>query len=186
MRIAITNQNLCGTTYSGQWLDGQLHIDLDDISSAFPRRGLRDEATRDRDSSEIRDLIESSVREGVGTTIGLQNIMALTGKVVLPDDMVAIWDFPMLTPTIHLGGTSEKTLIEQNRAVRVALGTAMDLMREARPHGRDFYTQHPEAITLANNDHLARMSKLQSVLDDLDEISRSLHEQAGRRGQRGQ
>lgn len=82
----------------------------------------------------------------------------------------------MTAPTIHLNGTSGPVLIEQNRAARVALRTALDVLQEARPHGRDYYTQAAGAYERAKDEHLDRMRRLESIIDELEEIENAICE----------
>ena len=69
-------------------------------------------------------------------------------------------------PTVHNNGSGEKNLTDQCSAVREALRIAMEAMRQASPHGRDYYTQKPGAFEKARSEHVARITKIQSVIDD--------------------
>jgi hypothetical protein len=74
-------------------------------------------------------------------------------------------------PTVHLNGTSKTELLDQ-------LGDAIDLLHDAgralakaTPNGRDYYLQRPEgAINVAMAQHESRMSRLRSVINELEEI----------------
>jgi hypothetical protein len=57
----------------------------------------------------------------------------------------------VIHPTIHLNGTSAETLARA-------------------PNGRDYYPQGPDAIKTANHEHLQRMSRLRTTLDEMGEM----------------
>lgn len=80
----------------------------------------------------------------------------------------------MMTPTIHLNGTSKSSLIEQNRIARTVLRTSIEALREARPHARDYYPQNEFAFGHALSEHNSRMDRLESVLHELEELGREL------------
>ena len=68
------------------------------------------------------------------------------------------------TPIVHLNGTGAKDLIGQATDVHCALKQAQDLMRKARPHGRDYYTSpDPDAFNTAREAH----DKLYSAIDKI-------------------
>jgi hypothetical protein len=77
----------------------------------------------------------------------------------------------MIHPTVHLNGTSKKELLNQWRAIYLALATARDTLRESGPNGRDYYPQGPDAIRTAETEHCERLAKIESVMEDLDELS---------------
>ncbi len=55
----------------------------------------------------------------------------------------------MITPTIHLNGTSKDEIIAQYEAANVALGAALRTLIDTAPNGRDYYTQGPDALRQA-------------------------------------
>ena len=79
----------------------------------------------------------------------------------------------MIIPTIHLNGTPKKMLLEQWEEAYNALLNAQRRLAEAAPHGRDYYPQDfhgalvGEALYIAQDEHRARMLKIESVMDDL-------------------
>jgi hypothetical protein len=80
----------------------------------------------------------------------------------------------LVVPTVHLNGTSRKELQRQLRDAHEAIGTALDKLRMATPHGRDYYPQGDGAITLARRAHDARCAKLAEVQNELFAIWESI------------
>ncbi len=76
----------------------------------------------------------------------------------------------MKYPTIHLNGTSKNALIEQYSQACMAIQRAIRAMCEASPHGRDYYPQGPDTYRQANDEHLARIKKLEDVGNELQQI----------------
>jgi hypothetical protein len=69
----------------------------------------------------------------------------------------------LMIPTVHMNGTSRKELADQlEHAVR-AIDTAMEAMREACPHDRDYYLQGPTAGPAAREQHRNRLRRLEAV-----------------------
>ena len=73
-------------------------------------------------------------------------------------------------PTVHLNGTGRDELLTQVREAHTAICDAIDALYVAAPHGRDYYTQGDDAYPAARTEHLARLSKLQAVRDEVWEI----------------
>jgi hypothetical protein len=59
----------------------------------------------------------------------------------------------MIYPTVHLNGTSKKDLIEQWEKAHDKLAEALQLLKDATPHGRDYYLQGPNVIFEAVGQH---------------------------------
>jgi hypothetical protein len=74
-------------------------------------------------------------------------------------------------PTIHLNGTSRKGLLDPMREAVHKLHEAGTALAQTAPHGRDYYPQSGEAIYAAQKEHQARMAKIRSVVDELEEIA---------------
>lgn len=85
----------------------------------------------------------------------------------------------MITPTVHLNGTSGGALLEQILKARAALDAALDAMREAEPNGRDFYPQGNNAINTAIAEHLARIKSVEGVLQQYDGLYEAVSKQLG-------
>lgn len=75
------------------------------------------------------------------------------------------------TPTVHLNGTSREELQNQLQEAIWATENAIRKLANAAPNGRDYYPQGQNAWGRANDEHVARLGKLQSVVDDLEQIA---------------
>jgi hypothetical protein len=82
-----------------------------------------------------------------------------------------------MVPTIHGNGTSKRSILEGYGKAFMAINKASDVLRETCPNGRDFYPQGSDALEKAILQHQARMEKLQSILDDLEELADRVSEQ---------
>ena len=80
----------------------------------------------------------------------------------------------MRTPTIHLNGTSGEVLYNLHCEAYDALRRAVQALDAAAPNGRDFYVQGDHAIGEAMREHSERVSRLVSVLRELDELRESI------------
>ena len=83
----------------------------------------------------------------------------------------------LVTPTLHLNGSSGGALLEQWLAVRAALMGAMDALHEAHPNARDYYVQSPRAITEAVAQHGVRMRRIDETIREADAIIESIQSQ---------
>lgn len=73
----------------------------------------------------------------------------------------------MLKPTVHLNGTSRDQLTSAFLAAYRAVNDAIDAVGEAAPNGRDYYTQGPDAISAATQEHRERIKALMQVRADM-------------------
>lgn len=69
----------------------------------------------------------------------------------------------MMTPTIHLNGTSRTTLLEALCDAEVAIDAAYRALKHCAPNGRDYYPQGPHALQEATNEHLDRLQRLDEI-----------------------
>jgi len=76
----------------------------------------------------------------------------------------------MITPTIHMNGTSGRDLAEGYSKAARAVDAAIDAIAQAGPNGRDYYPQGPEAMTKAVEEHSARLYALRQVHTELQEL----------------
>jgi hypothetical protein len=83
----------------------------------------------------------------------------------------------MITPTIHLNGTSGAVLLEQQLKALAALRAALDAMIEAYPNGRDYYVAGQTAISTAMAEHEARIAAVVAVVDEYDAIAEAISDQ---------
>ena len=77
----------------------------------------------------------------------------------------------MIAPTIHLNGTSRDEISRQLEEAYAAVNAAIDALKRAAPNGRDYYPQGLDAIDRAMDEHFARMLKLQSVADEIENLA---------------
>jgi hypothetical protein len=77
----------------------------------------------------------------------------------------------IVVPMVHMNGTSKAELLEQQSDARQAIADAITALRKAAPHGRDYYPREGDAWSQAVLQHQNRVWKLQSVYDDLMQIS---------------
>jgi hypothetical protein len=77
----------------------------------------------------------------------------------------------LLIPTVHRNGTSGKELLDQILEARAALRVAIKALQNACPNGRDYYVQGDRTIHQALEQHSDRLSKIQSVYSDLEQIA---------------
>jgi len=76
----------------------------------------------------------------------------------------------MITPTIHLNGTSRDSLLTGYRNAYDAVDDAISALKQTAPHGRDYYVQGDNVITAAVSEHFARLNALESVKTQLETI----------------
>ena len=77
----------------------------------------------------------------------------------------------MTLPTIHMNGTSAADLLEDNCKAGCAIQAAIRALEHAGPNGRDYYTQGPQALRAAQDEHQARVEKLAGVLAELQAMA---------------
>jgi hypothetical protein len=83
----------------------------------------------------------------------------------------------LMIPTVHLNGTSHGDLMEQlDEAIR-GMVTAMALVQESAPNGRDYYVQGADATGKAQEQHIARLTKLREVRDELEAMRLAVYDQ---------
>ncbi len=88
-------------------------------------------------------------------------------------------------PIIHLNGTSANSLLEGYRDAAHCLYDCIALVQKTGPHGRDYYvSKDPQALEKATQDHRARLEKLASVLEDLQELAIHVQKQENERKRR--
>lgn len=84
---------------------------------------------------------------------------------------------PLAIPTVHLNGTSQSELLNQQTDAAQAIFKAMNALNDASPNGRDYYPQGPDALKKAQKEHADRMQRLRSVYEELQQIAKSLADQ---------
>lgn len=77
----------------------------------------------------------------------------------------------IITPIIHLNGTSKAMLIEELSRAYDAIQSAFYAMGRAAPNGRDYYPE-PGRMEKALEQHTRRMKTLSALMDEIEtEIS---------------
>jgi len=80
----------------------------------------------------------------------------------------------VLLPAMHVNGTSQEELLRQVQEAASAVNGAIDALRRAAPHGRDYYTipgyAENEAIGIATKEHRGRLAMLETVQAELREL----------------
>jgi hypothetical protein len=77
----------------------------------------------------------------------------------------------MVTPTIHLNGSSPAQLVGALKSARSALIKAQDALAATAPHARDYYPQGDGAFYEARDEHASRVQRLEAVSQELLEIA---------------
>ena len=80
----------------------------------------------------------------------------------------------IITPILHMNGTSREELLDQLWNAERAVQRAIDAVVQASPNGRDYY-QEPGRLQKAQSQNLARMAQLEAVADSL--IAEAIQEQ---------
>jgi len=87
-------------------------------------------------------------------------------------------DLTLIVPTVHLNGSGYQSLVDQCSDVIDAISKALDAMRQATPHDRDYYVQEDgSAGQNARDAHSDRMRKLETVSQEVMEIARGIMKQ---------
>jgi len=82
----------------------------------------------------------------------------------------------LMVPSVHINGTPYPELFNPVCNAGVAVREAIEALQETAPHGRDYYLQGNEALQKATSEHLARLEKLQSVLQELQDLAEGISE----------
>jgi hypothetical protein len=80
----------------------------------------------------------------------------------------------LMIPRVHLNGTSEAELLQQIHEARHALRNALTVMARGTPHDRDYYVIGDDAGPQAREQHYARVAKVESVLEELEQIAQGI------------
>jgi hypothetical protein len=76
----------------------------------------------------------------------------------------------MIKPTVHLNGTSRETLTAEYLAALRAVQAALVAVRAITVNGRDYYPQGPTVFYAAEDEHCARLQRLETTEAELTEI----------------
>lgn len=80
-------------------------------------------------------------------------------------------------PTVHLNGTGGEVLLAQLEEAHRALTATVVALQEAAPNARDYYVDTPTSFTAAVREHQDRMTRVQSVLDEIEALHIAVSDQ---------
>jgi hypothetical protein len=80
-------------------------------------------------------------------------------------------------PTINLSGTSAKQLLDEYLLAIEAMRIAISAHAKTAPRGRDYQTAAPDAFARALGEHLSRLGRLESVINELEGIVEYISDQ---------
>jgi hypothetical protein len=83
----------------------------------------------------------------------------------------------MKVPSVHLNGTSGEELLKRLWDAVAALDKARSALHEITPNARDYYVQGEGVFTIAMHEHMARLKKVESIINELVEIFEVVGEQ---------
>lgn len=85
----------------------------------------------------------------------------------------------LITPRVHLNGTSKEDLLEALSTASDAIHSAIDAVAATVPNGRDHYN-HPvrHALTKALSQHDSRIERLASVRDEIHTLMEAICDHA--------
>lgn len=74
----------------------------------------------------------------------------------------------MMTPTVHLNGTSKGELERQLENAVAKVREAIEALIDAAPNARDYYPQGSDAFATAQSEHRTRCASLARVRGELE------------------
>ncbi len=80
-------------------------------------------------------------------------------------------------PIVNLNGTSATMLLEQNLTALRGLQSALSLLCEAAPNGRDFQTAPMGTFARAQSEHITRIARIESVMSEIETIAMNISDQ---------
>jgi hypothetical protein len=83
----------------------------------------------------------------------------------------------MITPTVHLNGTSREELLDQFRECYRSINDTLDIICKAAPHGRDYYPKGDMALPQAQKDHERRIKVLTEMRQEFLELYTEVEDQ---------
>ena len=80
----------------------------------------------------------------------------------------------LTAPTVNLGGTARTELMDRLTEADDALRAAIAAIQATAPNGRDYHPQGPGVIVQATREHRDRLTRIQSVLDEIRQLAESV------------
>ena len=74
---------------------------------------------------------------------------------------------PLITPTVHINGTSKQELVRQLTDAAEAARVLQNALRDASPNARDYYTQGGNTINAAIEAWVERRTMIDDLVDEL-------------------
>ena len=76
----------------------------------------------------------------------------------------------VVSPSVHLNGTSQKSLLDSRGDAHDALNNAYEVLKQTAPNGRDYYVSaaDPKSLERATEQHMARLNAIQAVMDSIE------------------
>ena len=73
----------------------------------------------------------------------------------------------VIAPRVHMNGTSRDSLVAALDAAHDTIGQAYESLKQTAPNGRDYYTEGPQAMEKAQDEHRDRLLALHNVQAEL-------------------
>lgn len=83
----------------------------------------------------------------------------------------------VIPPTININGTSGQNLLDQATNAGEALREAFRTLQDMAPNGRDYQTAPVGAYETARSQHNSRMSRLDDISKEIEEVALQIHGQ---------
>ncbi len=80
-------------------------------------------------------------------------------------------------PGLHMNGSGPKNLHEKYQKAALALSEALSAMREAWPHGRDYYLSGDDALQRAEDEAERLMTDVREAMDYFEALDTYVYEQ---------
>ena len=86
-----------------------------------------------------------------------------------------------MIPRVHLNGTSQEELLNQLKEADRALRVAEEVLGKAMPNARDYYVISSSAATVARDQHVDRLRKIDGIRQEIQAIAIGVIHQADNR-----
>src|SRR5262249_10796845 len=101
-----------------------------------------------------------------------RTILDPKGSAVIGRIVEGITRLTLITPTIHVGGTSKQELMEQRSDFKIALINAREKLTAVVPHPRDYYNDASGRLQYAADEQYRRRADMLNLL--IEEMDREL------------
>lgn len=83
----------------------------------------------------------------------------------------------VMLPLVHLNGTSRDALVEMYDKADRALRDALYALDDASPNARDYYPYGDKSFKDAADQHIDRIRRVKSVIDEISFIADAIREE---------